>query len=33
VGDPAIAGLFAGPFHAYLLGTSRVYAIPRRIAI
>jgi DNA ligase-associated metallophosphoesterase len=33
VGDAAIAGLFAGPFHAYMLGTSRVYAIPRRIAV
>jgi DNA ligase-associated metallophosphoesterase len=33
VGDTAIAALFAGPFHAYMLGTSRVYAIPRRIAV
>jgi DNA ligase-associated metallophosphoesterase len=32
VGDAAIASLFAGPFHAYMLGQSRVYAIPRRIA-
>ena len=33
VGDAAIAGLFAGPFHAYMLGHSRVYAIPRRVAV
>ncbi len=33
VGDTAIAGLFAGPFHAYMLGNSRVYAIPRRVAV
>ncbi len=33
VGDAAIASLFAGPFHAYMLGNSRVYAIPRRIAV
>ena len=33
VGDAAIAALFAGPFHAYMLGHSRVYAIPRRIAV
>lgn len=33
VGDAAIAGLFAGPFHAYLLGQARVYAIARRIAV
>ena len=33
VGDPAIAGLFAGPFHAYMLGAARVYAIARRIAV
>ena len=32
VGDAAIAGLFAGPFHAYMLGHARVYAIPRRAA-
>ena len=32
VGDPAIAHLFAGPFHAYMLGQSRVYAIPRRVS-
>lgn len=33
VGDAAIAGLFAGPFHAYMLGAARVYAIPRQIAV
>jgi DNA ligase-associated metallophosphoesterase len=33
VGDAAIASLFGGDFHAYMLGTDRVYAIPRRIAI
>ena len=33
VGDVAIAGLFPGPFHAYMLGNSRVYAIPRRVAV
>ena len=33
VGDAAIASLFAGPFHAYMLGRSRVYAIPRRVAV
>jgi uncharacterized protein len=33
VGEAAIASLFAGPFHAYMLGHSRVYAIPRRIAV
>jgi DNA ligase-associated metallophosphoesterase len=33
VGDTAIATLFAGPFHAYMLGQSRVYAIPRRVAV
>lgn len=32
VGEAAIAGLFAGPFHAYMLGHARVYAIPRRAA-
>jgi DNA ligase-associated metallophosphoesterase len=32
VGHAAIASLFAGPFHAYMLGTSRVYAIARRVA-
>jgi DNA ligase-associated metallophosphoesterase len=30
VGEAAISSLFAGPFHAYMLGQSRVYAIPRR---
>lgn len=29
VGDPAIDSLFAGHFHAYMLGYSRVYAIAR----
>jgi len=33
VGETAIASLFAGPFHAYMLGNSRVYAIPRRVAV
>jgi DNA ligase-associated metallophosphoesterase len=33
VGDTAISSLFAGPFHAYMLGNTRVYAIPRRIAV
>ena len=33
VGEAAIASLFAGPFHAYMLGNSRVYAIPRRVAV
>jgi DNA ligase-associated metallophosphoesterase len=33
IGDPAIATLFAGPFHAYMLGNRRVYAIPRRVAV
>jgi hypothetical protein len=32
VGEAPIAALFAGPFHAYMLGQSRVYAIPRRVA-
>jgi uncharacterized protein len=32
VGDPAIAGLFAGRFHALMLGEDRVYAIPRQAA-
>lgn len=32
VGDAAICRLFAGPFHAYMLGHARVYAIPRRAA-
>ncbi len=30
VGDPAIAGLFASRFHAFMLGQDRVYAIPRQ---
>jgi DNA ligase-associated metallophosphoesterase len=33
VGDAAIATLFAGPFHAYMLGSTRVYAIARRVAV
>jgi len=33
VGDVAIASLFANSFHAYMLGTSRVYAIPRSVAV
>jgi DNA ligase-associated metallophosphoesterase len=33
VGDAAFASLFAGSFHAYMLGTRRVYAIPRRVAV
>jgi DNA ligase-associated metallophosphoesterase len=33
VGEEAIATLFSGPFHAYMLGTTRVYAIPRRVAV
>lgn len=33
VGEAAIASLFAGPFHAYMLGQARVYAIPRRVAV
>jgi DNA ligase-associated metallophosphoesterase len=33
VGETAIASLFAGPFHAYMLGHTRVYAIPRRVAV
>jgi len=33
VGDQAIATLFAGPFHAYMLGHARVYTIPRRAAV
>ena len=32
VGDAAFAALFAGSFHAYMLGTRRVYAMARRIA-
>jgi len=33
VGEAPIASLFAGPFHAYMLGHSRVYAIPRSVAV
>jgi uncharacterized protein len=33
VGDAAIAALFAGPFHAYMLGSRRVYAMARPIAV
>jgi DNA ligase-associated metallophosphoesterase len=33
VGDEAFASLFAGPFHAYMLGQSRVYAMARRVAV
>jgi DNA ligase-associated metallophosphoesterase len=33
VGDAAFASLFAGSFHAYMLGHSRVYAIPKRLAV
>lgn len=33
VGDAAIASLFAGSFHAYMLGSSRVFAIPRNVAV
>ncbi len=32
VGDMALASLFAGPFHAYMLGQTRVYAIARQAA-
>ena len=32
VGDGAIASLFTASFHAYMLGSDRVYAIPRRVA-
>jgi DNA ligase-associated metallophosphoesterase len=31
VADVAIASLFDGPFHAYMLGSERVYAIPQRM--
>jgi DNA ligase-associated metallophosphoesterase len=31
VTDAAIAGLFDGPFHAYMLGSERVYVIPQRM--
>ncbi|HEX4636304.1 MAG TPA: ligase-associated DNA damage response endonuclease PdeM [Rhizomicrobium sp.] len=33
VGDAAISSLFADCFHAYMLGSSRVYAIPRNVAV
>jgi DNA ligase-associated metallophosphoesterase len=33
VGDAAFAALFAGPFHAYMLGQGRVYAIPKQAAV
>ena len=33
VGDAAIISLFAGPFHAYMLGHARVYAMPRKVAV
>jgi len=33
VGDTAIASLFTGSFHAYMLGSARVYAIPRSVAV
>jgi len=33
VGDAVFAGLFAGTFHAYMLGQSRVYAIAQRVAV
>ena len=33
VGEPAIASLFAGPFHAYMLGRARVYAMARQMAV
>jgi DNA ligase-associated metallophosphoesterase len=33
VGEAPISSLFAGPFHAYMLGQSRVYAIPRKVAV
>lgn len=33
VGDAAIGGLFAGPFHAYMLGSKRVYAMARRVTV
>ena len=31
VAEAAIASLFAGAFHAYMLGSERVYAIPQRL--
>jgi len=33
VGDTAIAALFGGRFHAYMLGSERVYAIPQRFSV
>jgi uncharacterized protein len=33
VGDAAFTSLFAGSFHAYMLGTRRVYAMARRVAV
>jgi DNA ligase-associated metallophosphoesterase len=33
VGDAAISSLFESSFHAYMLGSSRVYAIPRSVAL
>jgi DNA ligase-associated metallophosphoesterase len=33
VGEAAIASLFPNAFHAYMLGSARVYAIPRRVAV
>jgi hypothetical protein len=33
VGDAAFAPLFTGPFHAYMLGSKRVYAMARRVAV
>jgi hypothetical protein len=33
VAEAAIAALFGGTFHAYMLGTERVYAIPQRISL
>lgn len=33
VSHVAIASLFAGRFHAYMLGHARVYAVPRHIAV
>lgn len=33
VGDTAIASLFAGSFHAYMLGSRRVYAMARRAVV
>ncbi len=33
VADAAIASLFGGPFHAYMLGAERVYAIAQRMRV